>query len=144
MKYLRLKANGISSVFYDGLGLINCINDSSDIILLLGVSGSIFLPILKPFLKSKIICNIDGIEWKRNKWNSITRKFLKISESIAIKYSDIIIADNEGISLYIKNNYNCKCITIAYGADEKIEVDDKLLHSYSLLKNNYFFKVCRI
>lgn len=144
LKYLRLKANGISSILYDGLGLIGCIRNSTDIILLLGVSGAIFLPIFKPFLKSKIICNIDGFEWKRKKWSVPIKMFLKFSESLAIRYSDVVIADNKGISDYVRSNYRKDPVTIAYGASVNKSCSNYLLKKYSLSKNQYFFKVCRI
>lgn len=144
LKYIKLKANGISSIFYDGISLLESLRGRYDIILLLGVSGAIFLPILKPFIRATIICNIDGIEWKRNKWNIPTKKFLKFSESIAIKYSDEIIADNKGIADYVNSEYNRDSITIAYGASIDRNHNNTLLKKYDLKKNEYFFKVCRI
>ena len=144
LKYLPLKANGVTSILYDGLSLMLSLREKYDIILLLGVSGAIFLPVFKPFLDSKILCNIDGIEWKRNKWNFLTKKFLRFSEYMAIKYSDYIITDNKGISDYVKFQYHKESITIAYGASETKNTNDHLLRKYNLKQGNYFFKVCRI
>jgi len=144
LKYLRIKPNGTSSIIYDGLGLLSCLKNHTDIILLLGVSGAIFLPLMKLFSNSKIICNIDGIEWKRQKWRYLARVFLKFSEALAIKYSDIIITDNKGISDYVKLNYKKDSVTIAYGADVNNNHSNYLLKRYGLGKNQYFFKVCRI
>jgi len=142
--YLNLRANGISSVFYDGLSLFYCIKNKSRIILLLGVSGAIFLPFLKPWLKSKIICNIDGLEWKRSKWNYVTKVFLRYSELIAIKYSDQIISDNKGIADYVLSVYNKESTTIAYGANFNLRTNKAPTEAYGLNKKGYFFKVCRI
>lgn len=144
LKYLNIEANGVASILYDGLSLFKCINKGFDLVLLLGVSGAIFLPFLKPFLRSKLICNIDGIEWKRDKWSFSAKKFLKISESLAIKYSDQIITDNKGISDYVKTSYKIKSTTIAYGADQIEVSENELLKKYNLQKEGYFFKVCRI
>lgn len=144
LRYVNLEANGFSSIFYDGISLFKCLGRQYDIILLLGVSGAIFLPILKPFIPATIICNIDGIEWKRNKWNTPTKKFLKFSESVAIKYSDVIITDNKGITDYVKSNYKKDSVTIAYGASIDRNHSNTLLRKYGLNKNQYFFKVCRI
>lgn len=144
LEYLSLKANGISSIFYDGLSLYKCLKAQYDIILILGVSGAIFLPFIKPLLKSKLLCNIDGIEWKRNKWNIFTKTFLKVSELLAVKFSDIIITDNQGISEYVKLRYQIKSTTIAYGAEPEYNFSDGALSDYNLVKKEYFFKVCRI
>lgn len=66
--YIPLKANGVQSIPYDIWSLVKSIFTKPDTVLILGVSGCIFLPIFKIFSRSKIITNIDGIEWKRDKW----------------------------------------------------------------------------
>ena len=65
----------------------------------------------------KIILNPDGAEWKRGKWNTFVKWFLKKSEDIGIKYSDIIVADNKIIQDYILSEYGIKSHLIAYGGD---------------------------
>lgn len=49
-------------------------------ILILGVSGCSFLPFFKLLTRAKFITNIDGLEWRRDKWNSKVKRFLKFSE----------------------------------------------------------------
>ena len=144
LRYINLEANGSSSIFYDGYSLLKCLGSQYDIILLLGVSGAIFLPIIKQFTSAIIVCNIDGIEWKRNKWSPLSKRFLKFSESMAIKYSDIIITDNKGIADYVSSDYQKDSITIAYGANIAKDHSNTLLKKHGLNKNQYFFKVCRI
>lgn len=144
LRYINLKANGFSSILYDGYSLIKCNQHHFDIILLLGVSGAIFLPILKPFTGATIICNIDGIEWRRNKWTIPIKRFLKFSESLAIKFSDVVITDNQGIADYVSLNYGKSSVNIAYGASINKNHSCTLLKRYNLNKNQYFFKVCRI
>jgi glycosyltransferase involved in cell wall biosynthesis len=145
INYLPFNANGIQSIIYDFISLIIA-SRSSHVILLLGVSGAIALPIFTFFFpKVKIITNIDGIEWKRKKWNKMAKNFLKLSEKFAIKNSHHIITDNKGIEDYVKDNYDFKSETIAYGANEIIE--PLILKNYKFLKikkNEYAFKVARI
>nr|WP_282556223.1 DUF1972 domain-containing protein [Providencia rettgeri] len=137
--YLPLKANGIQSVFYDILSLLKCWQIKSDVVLILGVSGCLFLPIFKLFSNSKIVTNIDGLEWKRDKWGKWTQRFLKLSESIAVKFSDVIISDNQAISDYVYNEYNIKSNTIAYGGDHALR-NTKLPTESS----DYALALCRI
>lgn len=144
LEYINLGANGFSSIFYDGYSLLKCFRHQYDIVLLLGVSGAIFLPILKPFIGATIVCNIDGIEWKRNKWGTLIKRFLKFSESLAIKYSDVIVTDNKGIADYVSSYYKKDSLTIAYGASVNRNHSNTLLKKYGLNKGQYFFKVSRI
>ena len=73
----------------------------SDVILVLGVSGCAFLPVFRLFSKKRLIINIDGLEHHRDKWNKWVRRFLKFSEKQAVKYGDVIVTDNKGITDYV-------------------------------------------
>jgi hypothetical protein len=110
-----LLANGISSIFFDMCAMLHAAINKRDI-LLLGCSGALVIPICKLF-RVKVVTNIAGLEWSRNKWGKFARFTLKFLEKLAIKYSDHIIADNSGISDYIKEEYGKKAKVIAYGGD---------------------------
>ncbi len=145
LKYINLHANGIQSVPYDILSIANAWK-TSDTLLILGVSGCLILPFVKLFGKKKIVVNIDGLEWKRQKWKSYAKKFLKFSEFLAVKYADVVITDNKVIQDYVQREYGKQSELIAYGADHvnKLEISNDLLEQFSFLKHNYAFSVCRI
>ena len=144
LEYINLKANGIQSVIYDSVSLWKSIN-GFDYILSLGVSGSLAIPLLKPFTKARIISHIDGLEWKRDKWGAFAKRFLKFSESIAVKYSDGIISDNKHIYNYVHEEYNKESYLIAYGANHVSTVDPApYIKKYSFITSPYIFTVCRI
>ena len=146
--YLEKDANGIESIFYDFEGMMRSLD--SDIMLILGVSGCMFLPFIRRLFKGKIITNIDGLEWRRDKWKWYAKRLLKFSEKMAVRYSDIVIGDNKGITDYINEEYkkdvkNKKVELIAYGGDHVLPVkDDSLFEKYSFCKNPYAVTVCRI
>lgn len=143
LKYLDLNANGKDSIMYDYKSMK--LSHDADIMLILGVSGCIFLPFIRRKYKGKIITNIDGLEWKRDKWNPLVKWLLHTSEKLAVKYSDIVIGDNKGITDYVKESYNKDAVLIAYGGDhvEKI-VDDSFFEKYTFMRNPYAVTVCRI
>ena len=141
--YINNKANGKESIIYDLKSMK--LSLKANIMLILGVSGCIFLPFIRKNFKGKIITNIDGLEWKRTKWNFIIKWFLHYSEKQAVRYSDVIIGDNKGITDYVWDSYKKKAVLIAYGGDHVIKVKNDLLYkSYSFCKNKYAITVCRI
>lgn len=137
--HLPLNANGIQSIPYDILSMIKCWRLKPDTVLILGVSGCLFLPIFRLFSKAKIVTNIDGLEWKRDKWGQWAKKFLKWSESVAVRYSDIIITDNKAIGEYVENEYGKENITIAYGGDHAIRAAEVVSD-----ESGYALGLCRI
>lgn len=145
LKYVNLRANGIQSIPYDIISIFKSLRVSNTL-LILGVSGCVVLPILKLISKNKIIVNIDGLEWKRDKWGGLTKRFLKFSERIAVKYADKVVTDNKVITDYVKKEYGVDSHLIAYGADHVTQetLSNELKEKYPFLKNDYAFKVCRI
>ncbi len=142
--YIPISANGISSVAYDIVCMVHAILSGHRQILLLGVSGAIFIPIIKFLrLKIKIMTNIDGIEWKRDKWKGLASFFLKFSESLAVRYSDTVIADNEAIGDYVINEYSKKTEIIPYGGNHAFENIQNYNSNISPY-DKYFLSVCRI
>jgi len=145
LKYINLNANGVQSIPYDIISIFSSLR-FADTLLVLGVSGCIVLPFVRLFSKKRIIVNIDGLEWKRDKWGKGAKWFLKYSEKLAVKYSDEVVADNRVIQEYIKSEYNKESTFIAYGADHvtKESIRDELQSKYPFLNKKYAFKVCRI
>ena len=143
LRYIPFSANGISSILYDILSIFSAVRINSNVILILGVSGAIVLPLIRLLSSAMIITNIDGIEWRRGKWKGLAKKFLKISEWFAIKFSHKIIADNQGIAQYIYENYGKNCSVIAYGGDHAFQVNSKSCMNLQLPKS-YALGLCRI
>ncbi len=148
LKYIPLKANGVQSIPYDMLSLISALW-GYDVVLILGVSGAIFLPIFRLFSRAKVVTNVDGLEHRRAKWGRMARWFLKLSERIAVRFSHTIIADNQGIVDYLKEEYGADSELIAYGGDHVMQSVDadfaaQVLENYGVKPFEYAFALCRI
>ncbi len=143
--YLPFHANGFQSIIYDSISILHAVF-YADVLLVLGVSAGLLLPLIRLFTGKKIITSIDGLEWKRSKWNKMTRWFLWLSEWCAVKASHANIADNESIQDYTAMRYGSLSNIIEYGADHVMPVkpqeDDYT--RYPFLVRTYAIKVCRI
>ncbi len=143
--YLPFKANGFQSVIYDIISVFHALF-YADTLVILGVSGALILPLVKWFTNKKIIVNIDGMEWRRNKWNRLTKWFLKLSERIAVKYSHAEITDNQAIKNYTYTEYESVSHLIEYGGDHAVRksANPIYLAKYDFMYAPYAFKVARI
>jgi glycosyltransferase involved in cell wall biosynthesis len=144
LKYINFYANGISSIFYDLICMLLSLH--SDVMLILGVSGSLFLPLIRLLYRGKIITNVDGIEWKRPKWNRLARFSLHISEKSAVRFSDVVIGDNQVIIDYIKKEYGKDSVLIEYGGNHAVVVNDEelLAKEFGLRPKDYCCMLARI
>lgn len=116
-------------------------------------------PFIKPFkaqldeLNIKLYVNPDGHEFLRGKWPLIIKKYWKLSESLMVKYSDLLICDSKNIEKYIREDYKTykpNTTYLAYGAEtEKSKLTDRdstLLQWYSekeVIAKQYYLVVGR-
>ena len=121
-----------------------CFSDT-DIILSISVSSGLllFLPCL---LGKQVVVNPDGLEWKRPKWSKFINFFLRLSEWMAVNFSNIVVADSQVIKEYIVNKYKKRTIFIPYGAEINgySDNDAEVLAKYKLRPKQYYLQVCRL
>lgn len=143
LKYVPLNANGAQSIPYDILSLFSAVWNRNEVILLLGVSGAIALPLVRLVSSVRIVTHIDGIEWRREKWRGLAKHFLRFSERIAVRFSHEVVSDNEAIADYVRETYSVESAVIAYGGDHAAAVEAVPVDEYAL-PEKYVFSVCRI
>jgi glycosyltransferase involved in cell wall biosynthesis len=126
---------------------LSCILDARrrefDIILQLGYTSSSIWSFLMP-KRSLVITNMDGLEWKRQKYSKRVQRFLKKAEKWAALSSDYLIADSLGIQSYLKEEYKKDSTFIAYGAQVINEPDEKVLEKGGLEKFGYDMLIARM
>ncbi len=138
--FIPIKANGASSILHDAVAFLSIFKKSSHIIVL-GVSGGIWFPffrILCDIFRKKLIVNIDGIEWRRSKFNIYKRFLLKIFDSLAQIFSHKIVYDNKGLLEFIIKTCLQKSHEIAYSGDHIL----KFNHIKKI--NGTALTICRI
>ena len=149
LKYIPLfHANGAQSTPYDILSMLHTLR-GFDTVVILGVSGCIFLPVYRLLFRKRLVVNIDGLEHRRAKWGRFAKWFLRTSEAMAVRFADVVIADNKGIQDYVAETYHKPSALIAYGGDHVMrevsaEKQAAILNKYGLNPEGYSISVCRI
>lgn len=125
----------------------NCLRDASkrefDVLLQLGYTSNAIWYRIWP-KKAANIVNMDGLEWKRAKYNKITRRFLKWAERLAANYGDALVADSIGIRDYIRTKYQKEAFYIPYGADIPDSFSESVVTKFRLERNQYFLLIARM
>ncbi|MCQ4142447.1 DUF1972 domain-containing protein [Chryseobacterium sp. EO14] len=128
---------------YDLLCILHVRKKTNDVILQLGFTSSSVWSFLFP-KKTTIVTNMDGLEWKRSKYNFWIKSFLKKAEYWAVQNSDFLIADSLGIQEYLKKKYQISSKYIPYGSDVFNDPDKNILKKYGLSDNEYCLLIARI
>ncbi len=104
------------TVFHTFISTLHVLFTKIEVIYFCNSVNSIFT-ILPHLAGKKTLINVDGLEWRRKKWNKLAKAVYKISERIATIFPNKIVTDSIIIHDYYKNRFNKETEYISYGAD---------------------------
>lgn len=140
--------SSVGSFFYDFLSLRDALKkEKFDIIYEAGYTSIVPAYIwfnVKRIKYPLFTTNMDGLEYKRTKFNKWVQNFVFWEERMAVKHSHYLIADNMGIHDYYKEKYGKESKFLAYGADVHEDYDADVLKEYGLEAGGYFIVVARL
>jgi glycosyltransferase involved in cell wall biosynthesis len=112
-------------------------------VLTLGYNTALFNLLLK--LKGKInLINMDGIEWKRDKWKWYERLWLYMNERAGCLIGTHLIADHPEIKKHLTTRVSKSNVTmIPYGARSVATADGLRLEKFGLTPGAYVILIAR-
>lgn len=114
-----------------------------DAILVFNAANAIFLPLLR-HRAAAVATHVDGLEWQRGKWGPAGKRFYRVSESLAVRWSDRLIADARGITEYYLAEFGAVTDEIAYGAPILASTDAERVAELGLLPGKFHLVVARL
>ena len=93
---------------------------------------------------TKTILNVDGLDWKREKWPSIAKKYIQFAEYLATKLPNLYITDSEVVQNYYHDRYKSTPPYIPYGSDVEILPPGETLAKFGLESGKYILFVGRL
>jgi glycosyltransferase involved in cell wall biosynthesis len=113
------------------------------IILTLGYNTAM-LSLLYRLSGNPSLMNMDGIEWRRDKWSFFQRLWLRLNERAGTSLSDHLIADHPEIGEYLSQFVPREKISVIPYEHEPITTGDPtLLEPYRLVPNGYAIVIAR-
>lgn len=146
LEWINKPARGLQAFRYHAYGIKHAINAGADCILLCGPNGGFSLPFY-PKHRDKFYLNVGGVEWKRNKYNWIMRRVMRLLMKSAVHYSGHLIADNVGMHEYYIEEYGRDdSVVIAYGGDQAKteEIIDETRNKYPFVDGKFALSIARI
>jgi len=91
-----------------------------------------------------VLLNVDGLEWKRQKWNWAGKTFYKASEFLATIFPNAIVTDAIEVQQYYERRFSKRSTFIPYGAPENKAETRAVLDQYGLTPGEYVLYVSRM
>lgn len=110
-----LKKRSLETLSHTTLSVFNKNMRGADAAIIFNAANSPLLPVIRA-RRIPVATHVDGLEWRRTKWGRNGQRYYRCAESIAVRYSDALIADAQGIADYYRDEFNAATRLIAYGA----------------------------
>lgn len=115
----------------------------NNLCLTLGYNTAVFCALLRIRGVPNVI-NMDGIEWKRQKWGSVAKLWFWANDWAGCWLGNHLVADNPGIFEHLKTRVNAKKITtIPYGADRLVDLPETPVLNLGLEPGKYWTLIAR-
>jgi glycosyltransferase involved in cell wall biosynthesis len=132
----------LETICHTGLSVGHILSHSVDAAIVFNAANSPWLPLLR-LARIPVATHVDGLEWKRAKWGRWGRKYYRFAESMAVRWSDSLIADAVGIQDYYRTEFDASCELITYGAPLLDSGESRRLAELNLEPGNYDLVVAR-
>ena len=113
-----------------------------DAALICNAANAPFASILR-LAGTPVALNVDGLEHKRKKWNSIARRYYLLAERLATILPTETVTDARVIQEYYLARYRAQSTMIAYGAEVERR-PDPLVRRWRVEPNRYVLYVSRL
>ena len=139
-----IPTKSLDTIVHTTLSAIDAVFRGYDLIYLCGVGNSVLAGFLRKF-GLKVVINVDGADFRRAKWGTVARQWLKLSEFWATRLGDRLIADNrEIVDRYIRD-HGVRPDYISYGCQFRTKpVHCGELEKWSLKPRGYILHVSRL
>lgn len=92
----------------------------------------------------RVAMNMDGIEWKRDKWSPMGKAWFFLNELAGSGFSNLLIADHPEIERHLRPRaFGRPIVMIPYGADAIDHADTEPVTELGLEPGRYMVKIAR-
>jgi glycosyltransferase involved in cell wall biosynthesis len=147
MRLVHLPAarkKSLETLSHTGLSVAHLLSSrrAADAAIVFNSANAPFLPALR-LRGVPAAVHVDGLEWRRAKWQGAGRTYYRAAESLAVRWGDALIADAQGIADYYAEEFGAATDLLAYGAPIQAEPGWERIDELGLLSGKYHVVVAR-
>ena len=146
MRLVRLptiKNKYLDSMVHTLVSCIHAVPGRYDIIFMM-IVGNAPTAIVPRLFGQRVVLNVDGLDWKREKWPAAAKRFIQWTEWVATWLPNEIVTDSRVVEQYYLNRYNTPSVYIPYGSEVKPLAAGPTLEKFGLRPRKYILFVGRL
>lgn len=137
----------LDTLTHSFLSMLHALWSGNDVFYLV-IVGNSPLVWLAHLLGKKVILNVDGADFARDKWTGFAKRYLQWTERIAARSADVVIADSTVIERRYRELFGRDTLYIPYGANPQPRgerhYDSDVLARFGLTSGDYILFVSRM
>lgn len=136
-----MRRRSLETLSHTAASVAHLVRHGADAAIMFNAANAVFLPALRA-ARIPVATHVDGLEWRRAKWGPAGQRYYRGAEALAVRWSDALIADAQGIADYYREEFTAGTELIAYGAPI-LDVGSDRLGELDLLANGFHLVVAR-
>lgn len=139
---------GIATKHLDTIShtLVSCIHALTkryDVVVMC-ISGNSPLALLPRLVGTRVVLNVDGSDWRRQKWGPLARAYIRVSEWLATRLPTVTVTDSPVMQRYYREQFGAETTCIAYGSELPPASSTGALDHFNLEPRRYLLLVGRL
>jgi glycosyltransferase involved in cell wall biosynthesis len=137
-----MRRRSLETLSHTALSVAHLTTHRTDVAFVFNAANAPLLPVLRA-ARIPVATHVDGLEWRRAKWGPGGQRYYRAAETAAVRLSDALIADAQGIADYYRDEYDADSRLITYGAPDLTGVGHERLAELGLVPDGYHLVVAR-
>jgi glycosyltransferase involved in cell wall biosynthesis len=146
IRIVRLPAPGskyLETVVHSLFAAIHALGGRYDILYVCNLANVPAVVLLRVFGR-RVVLNVDGLEWRRAKWNRVGKAYYRLCAWLAARLPVELVTDARVIQSYYRTAYGRQTAYFPYGTDLERVPDDGTLGRLRLEPGRYVLYVSRL
>jgi glycosyltransferase involved in cell wall biosynthesis len=143
VKLPTIRSKHLDTMAHSLLSAVHALFQGYDVVLFFNVGNSAVTWIPR-LAGQRVVLNVDGLDWKRQKWGRFARWFIQTSERGATWFPRRIVTDSRSVQAYYRARYGAESTYVAYGAEITRVLPGPFLVRYGLEPRRYVLFVGRL
>ena len=133
----------LDTIFHSFLSSLHALFQDYDVCLYF-IAGNSPVTWIPRVTGAKTILNVDGLDWKREKWPWLAKKYIQLSEFLATIFPNTFLTDSKVVQSYYLDRFNRLPVYIPYGSDVERKSPGITLEKFDLEPGGYILFVGRL
>jgi len=133
----------LDTIVHSFISSLHALIQRYDIVLYF-IAGNSLVTWIPRLAGQKTLLNVDGLDWKRDKWPPLAKRYIQFAERMSTVLPDAIITDSRVVQRYYQETYKAESTYIAYGAERPKQPPGQTLDQYELEAQGYVLFVGRL